>query len=173
MKIFLLLVVLTGTLFAGNLTYKPLEEDDASQTYRFYSNNSPVAIVKVDATGIVTCLQGHVPDGSSTYVNENGIKVAVWPFKSGKASGIYQEFSPDGEVIKLINYQFGRRNGAYKEFWDDGSNHIVATYVKGRLNGHYKEFDEDGKLVREDEYENGKLIKNLYFLDNMYKNYHQ
>lgn len=169
MKSALLLLLLSSALFATQLTFVPLEKGEESQGYRFFLGSRPVALVTVSNAGWVTYQSGRIPDGKAVYTNENGVRMAVWPFRMGVASGTYKEFSLDGDVIKIINYQNGQRHGVYKELWDDGSLHIVANYLKGRLNGSYREFDEDDTLIREDEYQNGVLHKNLYFLENLYK----
>jgi len=168
-KQLVLLILFTSILFAGSLTFQPLEQNEDSQSYRFYMNNKPVAEVNVNASGWVTYVHGRIPDGKALYTNEKGVKLAVWPIHAGVASGVYQEYSEDGDVVKIINYQAGQRQGVYKEFWDDGTPHIVATYSKGRLEGRYKEFDEEGKLIHEYDYVNGAVRQNSHFVKSLYK----
>ncbi len=168
-KGFILLVFLSSILYAAGLTFQPLDGDEDSQSYQFYLNNKPVAVIKVNDSGWVTYVKGRIPNGKALYANDKGLKVAVWPFSSGLANGAYQEYSVEGDVTKIINYQAGQRQGVYKEFWEEGVPHIVANYSKGRLHGRYKEYDEEGKRIREDEYVNGVVHQNLYFLKNLYK----
>lgn len=148
------------------------------------SCNQPVpAAVQEDVNEyILTDVKGHPDakfaekkDGSGNVIEKgnlvNGVKNGTWlyferkfefPKKSvtyvdGLYNGPYLEFSQNGTITIMANYQNNKLHGKYTSL-RFGRPVIDCYYVDGTLDGPYKEYDgNNGKIKKEMTYKNGKL----------------
>ena len=80
-------------------------------------------------------------------------------------TGIYQEYSQDGNLVREIPYKNGKREGLAKTYYGNGNLWIEGPYKNGKAEGLVKWYYKNGKVWREDPYKNGKfegVVKEYY-----------
>lgn len=123
--------------------------------------------------------KGDVPNGVSTYYNDDGVKTLEVNYKNGKKEGRLRSFFFNGNLqteehykndqlnglqttydltgIKLteIEYVDGVMNGSYREWHDKDVLKSVGSYADGLWNGHWEYYDFRGFLVAEGDFDHG------------------
>ena len=58
-----------------------------------------------------------------------------------------------------ISYKNSQYHGESHWWWPSGDNKLRAQFMNGLRHGFYKKYSSSGKLILDEEYENGNLIK--------------
>ena len=101
---------------------------------------------------------------SAPFNEFKGPFVSTATFKEGKLDGVWAIFDQFQRKIVEIPYREGLRHGTATWKFADSSNMRIAKFSKGQMDGPLYEWDRDSKLVRNDEYINGRrVIRNVTF----------
>jgi uncharacterized protein len=108
-----------------------------------------------------------IKDGYTRYFYRDGkIKLEI-PFVKGMEQGLAKEYSPEGDIITLIEYKRGfvidrlkinRRDhnnlkqGHWYTFYPNGNIHVEGNYEDNLKNGYFKEYAENGDLISVEKY---------------------
>jgi antitoxin component YwqK of YwqJK toxin-antitoxin module len=68
------------------------------------------------------------------------------------------KFNDAGNIILIANYDHGIVTGYFQKFHENGKPMEIGNYDRMRKIGIWKYYDEDGILIKEEIYENGKLL---------------
>jgi hypothetical protein len=81
-------------------------------------------------------------------------------FINGLRDGVWIEYYPTKNPLRVSTYRFGMLNGPYYEYYRR-TNTLFAegSYVNNRREGEWKFFDEEGKLLRTELYKRGRIQK--------------
>lgn len=72
--------------------------------------------------------------------------------KTGKKSGTYEKFYPDGNLYERAEFSDGELHGVRQLMYPSGKVEILENYVKGKYQGLSQTFYEDGQLRNEGQY---------------------
>ncbi len=73
------------------------------------------------------------------------------------SDGTYEEFYPNGEVLKKsIEYKDGKKNGAFLEYYSNGKTKTEASFVNDLDNGVRNKYYDSGQLKSEENYAMGQ-----------------
>ena len=101
---------------------------------------------------------------SSPFREFEGPFISTATFRAGKLDGVWAVFDQFQRKIAEIPYKDGLRHGTATWKYPDSTNMRVARFSEGKMDGPLYEWDRESKLVRNDEYINGKrVIKNVTF----------
>jgi len=110
---------------------------------------------------------------TSYYYPDNKLRLSV-KFVKGKEQGLAREYSPEGNVITLLEYKNGYliskekvnrlnydslKQGKWVTFYSNGNLQSEGYYSAGIKNGYFKEYSQDGNLVSVTKYVNGEIQK--------------
>ena len=82
---------------------------------------------------------------------------SIGRFKSGKKSGVHEEYYENGVLKISKNFIDGLEDGKYEEYFENGEVKLSCFYIEGKRNGKSQEFYEDGGLKEENNYYYGNL----------------
>lgn len=88
-------------------------------------------------------------------------------FRNGLKNGKWFEWSSDGILKSVTNYQSGVLQGPFREFDDDGNIRFEAKYRRGRLHGLARIVEDDQSKTLK--YKNGLLIDTLNSDNQLFK----
>ena len=71
--------------------------------------------------------------------------------------GLYQRFSPSGQLLEEARYNNDTLNGERKYYYPNGTVESIEHYQKGVYHGKYQKFYEGGGIQIEQEFVNGVL----------------
>lgn len=95
------------------------------------------------------------------YFDSVRIKQTI-PYVEGREQGTGYEYSPEGDLITIIDYKMGfiskeqrlnrkdgkgLKHGLWKEFYSNGLVKTEGMYVHGKKNGYFKEYGKKGELI--------------------------
>jgi antitoxin component YwqK of YwqJK toxin-antitoxin module len=98
-------------------------------------------------------------DGVMKIYHLNGQLAAEIPYVDGLKNGPFKEYNTDGKVRVNGTYKDNTFDGAYEQFYDTGKKYITGTYASAVKQGNWIEYDEDGRIIVQQLYDKGKLIK--------------
>lgn len=150
------------------ISYKNDKKNGYLYTYEYGIKN------KIKTGGVISkeLFLNDVKQGTSYYY-ENNVLTKTINYKNGKKQGMSKEFSSDGRIIAIteynndyiinrerINYidKANLKQGIWKTFHPNDKIATEATYFNDTLTGYYKEFDIQGKIIKLEKYLSGKLI---------------
>ena len=115
-----------------------------------------------------------IKEGFTSYYYPDGkLRLAV-KFVKGREQGMAREYSPQGNVITLLEYKSGYlvgrekvnrlnsdtlKEGKWVSFYTNGNLKTEEYYSAGIKNGYFKTYSEDGNLLSVLKYINGELQK--------------
>lgn len=173
LSFFLLLVVMTGSVMAGNLSSSSLgctvtrQQDRANDSlvyyermhqgrYRFFFDDRYYLAEK--SCGFMTTIReagfdpGHqVFDGPFTDYNLAGQKILTGNYNKGTKTGVFQAFHPNGQLKWEVNFTDGQPAGLWQYYYPDGRPMLVLDY-----NGEEMEFRDYWDLKGKHRVQNGK-----------------
>ncbi len=79
----------------------------------------------------------------------NGLLIEEGNYKNGKLNGVLREFDASGEVKRIVNYNDD----------EEIDERQINRLVNGRREGLWEFYDKEGKLVKQELYKNGELVK--------------
>jgi len=81
-------------------------------------------------------------------------------YLAGLQDGVWIEYYPSKNPIRISTYRLGRLNGPYHEYYRR-TNSLFAegTYLNSSREGEWKFYDEEGRLIRTELYKRGRLQK--------------
>jgi len=103
-------------------------------------------------------------EGRWTYWAPDGTLAAKLEFKQGKPHGTWMSWSAQGNKWQQQGYRDGMRHGVWVEWWDGGSRRELKMYKNGEPFGRFQWWNQDGKLLRQEDYVAGKLIKTVKYV---------
>jgi antitoxin component YwqK of YwqJK toxin-antitoxin module len=176
---------------------------ELDSTWTFYSEEGKL-ILKVNykngkKNGIKTTyldketirenFRNDIKEGISRYYYTDGkLKMEV-PFIRGLEQGIAKEYSPEGNIITLVEYKRGfvidrikinrkdknnLKQGKWFTFYDNGNIRQEGNYRDDKKDGYFKEYAENGDLVSVTKYindtkqEDAEEIKKLDIVNEYY-----
>lgn len=89
---------------------------------------------------------------------QNGQKSFSLKYKEGKLSGKCEYWYESGKLMAISNFTNDKLNGEYQIWYEDGNKQRVEYYKRGVQGGIWKYYSKKGKLIKEETYEEGKLI---------------
>jgi antitoxin component YwqK of YwqJK toxin-antitoxin module len=143
------------------LLVQQLNGDSAYMARQYNMNNS--LMVK----GTYKDASLTIPNGKFVYytANETGSYVsAVGYFVSGKRTGNWSEFAPNGQAILEYSYENNVLNGAYKTYDANSGIRGEGNMVNGKLTGDFKWYNSDGLLIAGALLEKGKIVKKTEYM---------
>ena len=78
-------------------------------------------------------------------------------FKGDEKNGIYQEWAPNGQIIKSENRVNGEKEGLQQEWYDNGLPYREVNYNDGLIEGLERTWYNNGNLWSSLNYKNGEL----------------
>ncbi len=98
-------------------------------------------------------------EGKSKYYSPDGQGLSEVYFKKNKLwDGELTTWYPGGTKKESGQYKNGMKEGVWAFFYENGQNYYLVNYHKNKKDGLYTQWDSFGRLVKEDEYENGKRV---------------
>ncbi len=156
---------------------------ELDSTWRFYNEDGKL-ILEVNYSkglknGIKTSyldketvkenFRNDIKDGITRHYFPDGkLKMEV-PFVNGLEQGIAKEYSPEGNIITLIEYKRGfvidririnrkdknnLKQGKWYVFWDNGNIKQEGNYRDDKKDGYFKDYAENGDLISVTKYLN-------------------
>ncbi len=150
LSFFLLLVVMTGSVMAGNLPSSSLgctvtrQQDQANDSlvyyermdrgrYRFFFDDRYYLAEK--SCGFMTTIReagfdpvDQVFDGPFTDYNLAGRKILTGNYNKGAKTGVFQAFHPNGQLKWEVNFTDGQPAGLWQYYYPDGRPMLVLDY---------------------------------------------
>ena len=115
------------------------------------------------------------------YSEYDGVLLSEEIYKNNQKDGLWRQFFPNGNVAEEINYKNDLEEGEWKQYYTDGAKKLegfyehglkegliqmfypdgqvetAGTYLHSLKDGVWKSFSEDGKIIKEENYQSGKL----------------
>jgi uncharacterized protein len=163
---------------------KNFELDSA---WKFYSDSGTITLIINYQNGkkngfrttylknerIEEYFKNDIKDSTTCHFYKNGALKSKVKFKNGREEGQGIEYSPDGNIITLIDYKKGYiinteninrkreglKHGLWKTFYNNEKIKTEENYYYGKKDGYFKEFDKDGNLISIQKYENDILVE--------------
>ena len=138
--------------------YRIVSTDTTSGSFRFqvmdhYLNG------QVQMSGTYKSIRPDNKDGRFIYYYDNGQRQRDCYYRENTLHGTFREWYRSGQQKELQEYNRGLLDGPYKTWREDGSLKLEARYVKGEKSGNFKTYYENGQLIRNDLYEDDKLVE--------------
>ena len=95
------------------------------------------------------------------YAGKGVSEIITW--KDGKREGPWEQYYPDGKFKMKCAYREDLKQGPYGFYENDGSQTISGEYSDGLSEGKWQYFSVDGKLLKNEYFEEGKLIRTEEF----------
>lgn len=153
--------------------YLDVVDNRANGVYKEWYPNGTLRMVAnvIEGVGDISpeAQSSWIFDKTSQVWGEDGNLIATIPYDKGELTDKSIYYNPNGTVAKIIPYSHDKADGTMQQF-DSSGNLIGSTeYVKGQKHGSSYFKGNDKIPRREEEFQNGKLIKGLYwdFEDNM------
>ena len=102
---------------------------------------------------------GELRFGRSVSYYNNGQKKKDCEYFKDKIIGVEVVWYEDGTMESEISYKNSQYHGESHWWWPSGDNKLRAQFMNGLRHGFYKKYSSSGKLILDEEYENGNLIK--------------
>ena len=90
---------------------------------------------------------------------QTGNKILEYKMLGGLKNGLYQEWSPDGILIKKGKYINDKQTGNWTEWYKNRQMSLEETYKDGKLNGIQKKFSKEGRITDQFLYKDGIRLK--------------
>ena len=156
----------------AELTYSATQIGEAT-VINYHENG------KIMATGMYLNKLRH---GAWVFFDETENRICEEQYDEGKKTGIWKTYYFDGELNEEVTYAEDEKNGPWIQYFTDGAVKVQGLYINGLLEGEtrfyqpdgevmvigsyihnlkegiWKFFDEKGNLVKEQEYDKGKLL---------------
>jgi TonB family protein len=135
---------------------------DTSGKFRFYVEDFfPDGTIQM--TGTYKSIRPDNKDGRFVYWYENGNKQMDCVYRDNQLDGLLQEWYESGRRESYQEFSKGVLNGDYKSWREDGSLKLKARYHNGQKHGNFQSFYPGGQMVRDDYFENDRLVKGRCF----------
>jgi antitoxin component YwqK of YwqJK toxin-antitoxin module len=93
-------------------------------------------------------------DGTLTWYDKNGVKLADIHYKDGKLHGVETSYFENGSIKHTVTYINDKKEGIQKEYFDNGQLALIVSYKNNKKEGIQKEYTYDGILYSEVFYKN-------------------
>lgn len=141
-----------------------------------YENGKKNGLVTTYKNGVkyeTAKFENDVKQGVSTIYYPTGEVHKQIPIEKGKEEGNGFEFSRDGRIITLLNFEDGylrkaekvnryddraKKRGKWISFHANGVLETEGTYMNDKKNGIFKTFDKKGDLISLEKYRDGELV---------------
>jgi antitoxin component YwqK of YwqJK toxin-antitoxin module len=90
---------------------------------------------------------------------ENGQISEETNYKDNKEDGKMASWYKDGQKLAEGNYKNDELNGKWISWYEDGQKSQEGKSINGKKEGKWTEWDENGKIIVQDNYKGGKLVK--------------
>ncbi|MEQ9186218.1 MAG: toxin-antitoxin system YwqK family antitoxin [Cryomorphaceae bacterium] len=119
--------------------------------WRFYDNQTILSSIEHYEHGKLT--------GVVKVYHLNGKIAAEIPYEDGRKNGPFKEYTTSGKVLREGTYRDNTYDGDFKQYYDNGSIYREGKYVAAVKDGLWVEYDEDGRVMIQQVYDDGELIK--------------
>ncbi|MEN8201974.1 MAG: toxin-antitoxin system YwqK family antitoxin [Bacteroidota bacterium] len=92
------------------------------------------------------------------WFNESGQLTRTGIFRDGVENGTWMYYFDNGEISDSGAYRNGLETGLWKYWYENGRLKSAVTFKAGKRDGKRSLWSDSGKLVKEDYYEEGKLL---------------
>ncbi|HLP56297.1 MAG TPA: tetratricopeptide repeat protein [Fluviicola sp.] len=141
----------------GRLNAKGLIKDDVREgKWNYFDQYGNPASSMTYKNGLVT-------DTLTRYFS-NGQVQSICLYENDVPNGLYLEYNESGILIKEGFYNNGNFDKEWFNYYQDGSIQSESYYVNGSKNGIQKDYAVNGKLVFWEEWDLGRIVRNV-FLD--------
>ncbi len=89
--------------------------------------------------------------------SKTGTMVIRGQFRKNQMDGVWQRFTPTGNLKMEMHYKWGKLHGDFKLWYPKGTVQLVARYQSGQLVGERTLFHENGVLAEKSFFRDGKL----------------
>lgn len=142
--------------------YRIISTDSAEGSFRFSVKDYYLS-GQVQMAGTYKSIRPDNKDGQFIYYFEDGQPQRDCYYKENILNGTFKEWHRSGKIKNVQEYKNGLLDGSYKVWRENGSIKQEARYVKGEKNGNFKTYYENGQLIRNDLYEDDKLVEGFCF----------
>ncbi|MDH4471248.1 MAG: hypothetical protein QE487_01500 [Fluviicola sp.] len=111
----------------------------------------------------MTYKNGQITDTLIRYFSNGQVKSSCM-YEDDEPNGLYLEYNEFGMLINEGFYSNGNLDKEWFNYYDDGSPKSESYFVNGSKNGIQKEYAVNGKLVSWEEWDLGRIVRNV-FLD--------
>lgn len=130
---------------------------DTSGEIRFYVRDF-FPDGRIQMTGTYKSIRPDNKDGHFVYWYENGNKQMECEYRENNLHGTLREWYRSGQKESEQEFSDGYLNGEYLSWREDGSKKIAARYYGGAKHGYFQSFYPNGQMVRNDYFENDRLV---------------
>jgi TonB family protein len=135
---------------------------DPSGEFRFYVEDY-YPDGQIQMTGTYKSIRPDNKDGVFIYYYEDGNIQMKCEYQDNQLNGILEEWYASGQKESYQEFSRGFLDGIYQSWREDGSLKLKATYHQGEKHGNFQSFYPSGRMLRDDYYENGRLIEGHCF----------
>lgn len=79
--------------------------------------------------------------------SELALQNEIYMYQGAAFSGIAFEHYPNGQLLRVVNYQQGKQNGLMLLWYPDGSPQMSASYRDGSLHGRFLGWYQNGSVI--------------------------
>jgi TonB family protein len=131
---------------------------DSSGEFRFHVQDFyPDGVTQM--TGTYRSIRPDNKDGHFIYYYESGQKQMSCDYRNDKLHGPMEEWYESGAKESYQEFSEGLPDGQYTSWREDGSMKLNAKYHRGTKHGHFQSFYPNGQMVRNDYFENDRLLE--------------
>ena len=98
-------------------------------------------------------------DGKMASWYKDGQKAAEGNYKNDELNGKWISWYKDGQKAAEGNYKNGELDGKMASWYEDGQKCQEGKSINGKKEGKWTEWDENGKIIVQDNYKGGELVK--------------
>jgi len=150
----ILLLIITGAVFAGCATEAPQPEKNAPTQIEQPAEVKKLEVPKEEPERPTLTLPSERQNTSPVLKDTNLVlkEGTKTPFTGMK----YSQF-PSGKKMEEIPYMNGRKHGPERRWYQNGNMYYEKNFFNGKLHGVVREWNLRGELVKEEKWVNGKL----------------
>lgn len=127
-------------------------DDRLVKEIRYYPNGDTLSVTPMKKRKVHGVLKHYHPGNILE-------KTAV--FGDGRQEGLFRQFDEKGVLLFEGTMKNGMKHGLWVTWYDETQREEERTYIEDRPHGTWRYWYIDGYLKREEEYENGELVKGI------------
>jgi TonB family protein len=135
---------------------------DTSGDFRFFVEDF-FGGGQIQMTGTYKSIRPDDKDGHFIYYYEDGGKQMECYYRDNILHGSLREWYPTGQAESFQEFGGGVLDGEFTSWREDGSKKLNARYHGGTKHGNFQSFYPNGQMVRNDYFENDRLVEGKCF----------
>ena len=84
--------------------------------------------------------------------------------RNGELSGSWIKWYSNGKKCEEGVYKYGKKGGLWTGWFKNENKKYQTKYIDGEIDGLYTEFDNKGRLIKNINYDNGKILSEYHML---------